>query len=697
MLTAEAPRPRHAGALVLEALQAFLPPRRVSVADWAAQHRWVEGAHPGRWDPSYAPYLNEPMEALTSDLHTTTCLVGPGQCGKTSIAENWLLASVDTDPASMLWYMQTDDAVKAYVKTTINPLIEAHEEIARKQGIRSVDDSLSFKRFRGMDVQFLAAARSNLISKRAQRIVGDEIDAYDPAFGDPKVLFDVRRQTYGADSMLLMISHPDRALSSAPDGWTAGIMSVYADSTRCAWYWPCPHCGGFSSPNPSAARVCRLVYPEDAPLEDVEAEARILCPSCGALIEDHHRRAMNREGIWIGRGQDIDQDGKVRGERQRHATAGYWITGMMSPFLLRGIGGLARARVEAERAREMTGDDTSLREVIVKQWGVPYDPPRRVGSLDANALADRAEQALALGVVPSGARFLTAFCDVQANRFELLTRAWGPAGESWVIDHRVIPADPTASAADWDALLALLSDLAYPLSDGSERSMQIRGAGYDTGGAPGTTAQAYDAWRRAHQRRKIRLLGTMSGRDVHTITPTKGIGGLGTSRLQVVYPDSARRDREAKARGNVPLAQFAANWFKDALAGQLMILDPGQPWSVHFPAALRSPAPPHLWFEQLTAEQRRPNGVWDRMAGRANEALDLMVGTHVVAHLHGLSRIEWTRPPPWASEWDRNPLVTGTPAAEDPSPSHAAAPDLRAVAPIARPAAAPARNRFARF
>jgi hypothetical protein len=34
-----------------------------------------------------------------------------------------------------------------------------------------------------------------------------------------------------------------------------------------------------------------------------------------------------------------------------------------------------------------------------------------------------------------------------------------------------------------------------------------------------------------------------------------------------------------------------------------------------------------------------------------------MVLSHVVAHLHGLSRIDWANPPAWAADWDDNPAV----------------------------------------
>ncbi len=222
-----------------------------------------------------------------------------------------------------------------------------------------------------MRVEFLSATHSNLISKSAPRIWGDEIDAYGEGLGDVKALWDVRRQTFGRESMLLVTSHPDLARGLDPETWTAGVMAIYADSDRRTWWWPCPECGAWSSPVPIASRVMRITYPEEAPLDEVEQAARLLCPVSGCLIEDRQRRAMNLAGRWIGLGQEIAEDGTITGERVKRDTAGFWIVGPMSPFALGGIGGLARARAKAERELATLGDEESLRQVMVKQWGEP--------------------------------------------------------------------------------------------------------------------------------------------------------------------------------------------------------------------------------------------------------------------------------------------------------------------------------------
>jgi phage terminase large subunit GpA-like protein len=89
---------------------------------------------------------------------------------------------------------------------------------------------------------------------------------------------------------------------------------------------------------------------------------------------------------------------------------------------------------------------------------------------------------------------------------------------------------------------------------------------------------------------------------------------------------------------------------------------------------------PRRWIEQLFAERRGVDGRWQKVSTSVrNEALDLMVMTHVMAHLHA-SRIDWRRPPVWAGEWHVNSMVRRL-AATTPPPADSAARRSAEVAP----------------
>ncbi|HZR34357.1 MAG TPA: terminase gpA endonuclease subunit [Nevskia sp.] len=691
-----------ARAVFRDVLDILRPRARETVSQYAARKRLLSnpaGAYSGPWNHELAPFLVEPMDCLTSLEHQAVAVVGPGRSGKTSIAENWLLKSVATDPGDMLWYMPTDDLRDAYVKAQINPMIELHPQLSGRLGSRPEDRSMKFKRFAGMRAEFLSATQANLISKTAPRIVADEIDAYLRSLGDVKAQFDVRITNFGRHGKILGMSHPDLAYGLDPEKWTEGILAWYRDSDRRMWYWPCPLCGAWSSPIPIAPRHMGLWYPANAPLDEVQAEARLICPTAGCHIEDSYRREMLRYGRYVGLGQEISEDGVVTGELQPHRIAGFWIVGTMSLFVDGGIGALARARAKAERDAENGGDDAikTFHQVMAKQWGYPRLTLKAEGTVDANVLAERAESSLTRGVVPDGVRFITVAADIQAAHFEWLVRGWGVKGESWIIEHGKLPASVDTSPEDWDQLLDQVLSKSWPLADGSGRHMRPRGAIFDSQGVPGVTDQAYGSFIRWHRRRKLRSYGLINGREAWSLLPSKGAKAVNAQRLVVVYPDTQRKAGKI-ARGQVPLASFNPNLFKDGLVAQLKVAEPG-PGYVHFPRGLRAKEAPHPFFEQLAAEHRRADGRWEKKSANArNEALDLMVLTHVAAHLHGLSRINWEQPFPWAAPWDNNTMVDAQAPASPDNPATATAPPTPPVShgkPGAAPAGAPERRSLA--
>jgi len=642
-------------------LEYFRPKERLSVSSFSEKYRWLYnegGGHVGRWDNSMVPYLIEPMDELDNFNIQTIAIVGPGQSGKTTIGENWLMRSIEANPGNFLWFMQTDDSLEAYVKSRINPMIQNHKFLCDAVGRKSTDDSLHFKNFRVMQIEFLSATPSNLINKSAPRIVADEIDAYPESLGNVKPMLDVRRQTFGNESKMLVTSHPDRARGMNPDkDWSNGVMGVYADSDRRIWYWKCPHCSAYSSPCPLADRFMDLHYPVDGTLDEIQETTVLMCPVNGCAITDRERLEMNQTGVWVGTGQSISVEGVITGERVKRSTAGFWIVGTMSPFILGGIGALARAKVKAEREYEVSGEDETLKQVMVKQFGIPYTPPRAYGSVTANDLAARSEEMLHLKTVPEGVRFLTAAFDIQVAHFDVLVRGWGIGAESWVVDKFRVHGDPATDPKCWDEMIDLLLRRAYPLAENSQLAMPIRGIGWDSGGLPGVTRQAYDAWMRWKDRGLVRNYGLINDKEAWSALPMKGANSVMAKKLSVNYPDTSGNKQRAASKGIVPVAMFNPNIFKDELNGQLQKADEG-PWYVHFPKSLANKAPPHPWFEQLVAEVRDPLGKWQKVnKGARNEALDLMVMTHVIAHLHGVSQIKWDRPPPWAAPWAENSFL----------------------------------------
>ena len=130
----------------------------------------------------------------------------------------------------------------------------------------------------------------------------------------------------------------------------------------------------------------------------------------------------------------------------------------------------------------------------------------------------------------------------------------------------------------------------------------------------------------------------------------KGGSNRNAPRLRESFPDSDRKDRKAKARGEVPVWMLNTNLLKDAVNNALQRTTPG-PGFVHLPEWLGE-----WWFEELTFEVRTTNG-WEKPSKGANEAFDLFCYAQAGAIKLGLEQLDWSRPKPFARAWDENPHV----------------------------------------
>ncbi|MNZ83177.1 Phage terminase large subunit [compost metagenome] len=310
--------------------------------------------------------------------------------------------------------------------------------------------------------------------------------------------------------------------------------------------------------------------------------------------------------------------------------------------------------LEGVHAYVTTGDETKLKGTTNLDQGAPYMPQRSEAVRSADVLIERREEVIK-HQVPEGVRFLVTSVDVQAGgkpRFVVQVHGYGVGGEEWLIDRYNIrtsrrigedgdelPIDPAAFLEDWEVLVTDVMQKAYPLADGSGRAMLPALVVCDSGGKAGVTEKAYDFYRKLKRRglhRNFMLI--------------KGGSQPNAPRLRESYPDSERKDRKAKARGEIPVWMLNTNLLKDAVNNDLQRDKPG-PGFVHMPEWLGE-----WWFEELTFEVRTQRG-WEKPSKGANEAFDLFCYARAGAIKLGLEQLDWERPKPFARGWDENPFV----------------------------------------
>lgn len=448
-----------------------------TVAEWAEEKRYVAAESgspfPGKWGNDLAPYMIEPMECL-SPAHPATdvTLKWSAQTGKTSVGENFFGYTADEDPAPMLIVLPSLDEGKKFVKTKLQPAIDATPALRHKvaeQKSRTEDGSTSsFKRFRGGFAQITGAnSAKGLQMISVRRAWGDEISEWPldvDGRGDPLDQLIARTKAWTRRGV-------KRLWSSTPglDG-ECRITDYYLASDQRRYYVPCPHCGAY--------QVLKFENLRAGP-DGLAQGCHFVCPANGCVIEHADKRAMVARGVWIKCYRDEADDNPAppeffdaeelqrwRGRASRGRQPGFHIWQAYSPFLSWEDTYDAFLKAKGKPLKEKVFSQQALGEAHVEKGEAP----------DHEKLV-KAVLPYKLQTIPLGGLVLTMGVDVQVNRLEWAVYAWGVGLSYWLVDFGIIEGDPDTDGT-WRALDAIR---ARKYLDTFGRSWGIEATGVDSG------------------------------------------------------------------------------------------------------------------------------------------------------------------------------------------------------------------------
>ncbi|MEZ2603159.1 phage terminase large subunit family protein [Kluyvera intermedia] len=673
--------------------QLIQAPRRMPVAEAVAKFMRVptSGGNSVPWDPLVAPYVIEPMNCLASREYDAVVFVGPARTGKTNgLIDGWIIYNIVCDPSDMLLVQMTKDKAQEHSKKRLARTFRCSPDVKKCLSPRHNDNNVHDKYFLSGAFLKIGWPSVNVMSSSDFKCVAltdyDRFPEDVDGEGDAYSLASKRTTTFMSSGMTLVETSPGRDITDVK--WRrrtpheappcTGAMSLYNRGDRRRWYWPCPHCGEHFQPNGDAVAGYRDI--ED-PVLASEA-AYIECPHCAGRIEGARKRELNGRGVWLRDGETISKNGTRGGGPRRSRIASFWMEGPAAAYQT--LTQLVYKLLTAEQDYETTGSEETLKTVINTDWGQPYLPRSAMDQRRGDELMARAE-VMEKRFVPPLVRLIVASVDVQAGkkrRFVVQIVGYGQHGERWVIDRynirsslrcnadgEALPVDPGGYIEDWDLLITDVLNKEYRLMGDPARTMPVMCMGVDSGGEDGVTDNAYKFWR---QCRKDGL-----GKRVYLFK------GDSTARKKLVtrtYPDNTNRsDRKAGSRGDVPLYFLQTDQLKDRIHNALRREEPG-PNYIHFPDWLGE------WFyDELTYEERGPDGKWKKPGKGANEALDLMCYCHALVILRGYERIkDWSNPPAWARPQTLSKTATAA-ISETNQPTHSAADEKPASPPPAAP------------
>lgn len=612
------------------------PQDSITSHEWAVTDRKFRGptGEIVDFNPGLTPYMKGPTDAGDTPGVRVVAIKGNTRCGKTVGAENLALKRWDRGPlVNVIWFMQDEDSINDYIDERGEEMLVIHSGVNEKIDWSDRRNSRKRKKIGRATLFYRPATMRSTRSKAAPLIVADEIDAYQKKIRDAIMgLIQNRQREFGNSALAYLCSHPD----AGPDG---GIDAIIKDSLLHLWWVNCPHCGGASSPAAEAETRITWNVPEllqrgaemgrKEMLKMIREETRLVCPhnGCFATFDNDERIALMATGQWLQPHQTLERDGTVIGEPIVEKVMGYVIHADMAPFV--DLGEDAENWAAAYTHAINSGNDTNLRERTVKDRGETYYGATAEEKTEPyKVVLARMSNHYDLKQVPAGVKFLTAFVDVQGDRFEVRVIGWSLAKESWLIDAFAIKQwpkagqrgafeniDPSNKLSDWDVIEEAVLCAMYPLQRDPKMFMPIAKTYVNASGVAGVTNNAR-VW-------MSNMLGREpgEGRKIHPYQVTLFQGSAwNEKRKSNVRPETYGRPRQVEFDDagkplRIPIYErtIVVHDLKKIIMRRSKIDEPG-PGKMHCPINI-----PHRYIRELCAE-RLVNGEW--IASGANETLD---------------------------------------------------------------------------
>ena len=554
------------------------PEAELTVSEWSDRYRMLSSkasAEPGQWRTGRTPYLQEPMDCLSSSSTVQrVVMMFAAQTGKTEAGSNWLGYVIDHAPGPMLCVQPTVEMAKRLSKQRLESMISETPCLSQKIApARSRDsgNTMFSKEFPG-GMMLLTGANSatGLRSAPCRYIFADEIDAF-PADvdgeGDPVSLAEKRATTFARRKVLL---------TSTPTVKDHSRIEIeYERSDQRRFYVPCPKCGEMQW-----LKWSQVKWEDNDPKTAVYE-----CEKCKERFPELHKPAMLRAGEWRA---TAPGDGRTRG---------YQLSGLYSPLGWFSWSDMVEEFLKAKS--DAPALKTWLNTRCAETWEEDY-----ASKVSADGLRERCEH-YPMGTLPEGSLALTFGVDVQDNRLAISGWAWGRDEEGWLIYHQEIFGDPSRADLWKQVDEAVLKE--WPHASGAKLRPDV--VAIDSGGH--FTAEVYQFARERARQGVIAIKGA-------------------SQRNKPVIGKGSKVDINAKGKTmkrGAMLFNVGTDTAKTTLFARLKHNEPGEGY-LHFPMEASEE-----YFKQLTAEKQVmkysrggfPTREWVKKPSARNEALDTLV------------------------------------------------------------------------
>jgi phage terminase large subunit GpA-like protein len=510
------------------------------------------------------PWHKGIVEAIEDPSIERITLVKPVRVGFSTLLHAVTAYYIVKDPAPILSVLPTDADCRRVMVSELERIFEASAKLRGKLPAPKLGDrtgkhrsTILHRLFDGGSLHMVAArAPRNLRGPTARILIVDEVDGMAMTDEGSPIDLAVDRTTSFDDRKIIIGSTPG-------DEETSLILPLYAQSDRRVFEVPCPDCGTFTE----------ILWQHIEWEPNRPHTAAFRCPSCVALVQEHHKPAMVKNGHW--RASASPANGH----------AGFRLNSLVSTLANASWGKLAAdfllKKDDPERLR------TFVNRFLGQGWRDDSN------SVDESELAARAEP-FGLEGIPPEVIAITIGVDVQDDRLEPTIAGWTRTGQCLVLAHEPIygPVDSEAVWQDLDDLLK--SRWRHP-----------------HGGPLKVDAAVIDAGDGGHY---DRVMDFCAARARSRVLAGKGVAGFGRPAI--------RPSTSGKVRGGRRLWLIGVDGIKQSLFTRL-----AKGSTIRFSHSLEAD-----YYEQVTSERRvvkmsrgKPVARFERITGRRAEALDALV------------------------------------------------------------------------
>lgn len=664
------------------------PPPRISVSDWAAEHReFAEDApFPGKWDRTRAPYLDEIMDVLSPhDPAAVVSIIKCAQSGGSASAENWIGYVSDVAPGPMMYVQATINAAKDWLAEKFWPMVEATPRLnPERRGtitprrVKEGGSNANRVRFRRGGWMLIAGANSaaTLRQHSIRYAVEDDLDQFPDDLdkqGSPEAMVSARLRTFTLQGIAKRLK-----ISTPTNKGASKIGQAYAASDQRRYYLKCRRCGSRFDPT-----FEDLKWPEGRP--DL---AELATPCCEQRTAHWEKALMSLPDGWLATAPTAD--GEVpkrvlteeefqawRGVKRPGLQPGFHITGIITAF--QAWADLCKAFVAAQ------GDVNKLRTWtnldLGDEFALKGDAP------PAETLEVLREQDWDKHALPWGPVVFTLGCDVQGDGIYFEALGWAFGLENWSLDHGFLPGPTDVPGEGAWRLLEDYAKRTFILPGGKAYGFDFIcvDAGYNT-----EAAKAF--CRRSHRRLPV------FGRDGWTL-PILG-------RSAPIHHELGRRPGRKRHKNAGEDAHFVGTFgakysffgFLRASIAHAEALAKGEApepmrGKIHFGRHATADLFDMLTSESCVTETKNgaPRRVWKVQPGRENHWLDCRIYNRAAAEamtLDNRSEADWLAllAERYASPQGHDDLVARM---TNPLPAASGGPEAGVNQPDAAPAAAP--------